>query len=130
MIIRYNPKLKNIARELRKSQNLSEVLLWNQLKGKKMKGYQFMRQKPIDEYIVDFYCGKLNLAIEIDGESHSARPDEDKARQQRLESLGIKFLRFNDLEVKNNMRNLLRAIKGVIEEIEKQPPVSPFSKGE
>jgi very-short-patch-repair endonuclease len=130
LIIRYNPKLKNIARELRKSGNLSEALLWNQLKGKKMKGYQFMRQKPVDEYIVDFFCGKLNLAIEIDGESHSARPDEDRDRQNKLESLGIRFLRFNDREVNKNMGNVLQAIEEIIEEIEKQPPVSPFSKGE
>ncbi len=67
MKIRYNPKLKALARELRKNSTLSEVLLWNHLKGGQMKGYQFMRQKPIDDYIVDFYCSKLTLIIEIDG---------------------------------------------------------------
>ena len=56
MKISYNPVLKQRARELRKQGVLSEALLWNQLKGRKLRGYQFMRQKPIGEYIVDFYC--------------------------------------------------------------------------
>jgi very-short-patch-repair endonuclease len=56
MKIYYDPKLKKLSRELRKSGNLSEVLLWEQLKAKKMRGYQFMRQKPIGNYIVDFFC--------------------------------------------------------------------------
>ena len=64
MKILYNPGLKQRARELRNQGILSEVLLWNQLKGRKIYGYQFMRQKPIGEYIVDFYCSKLKLVIE------------------------------------------------------------------
>jgi len=89
MKIYYNPKLKQLARELRKSGNLSEVLLWNQLKARKMKGYQFMRQKPIGDYIVDFFCSKLGLVIEIDGESHSSRRRADQWWQRKLESLGL-----------------------------------------
>jgi len=65
--IYYNPKLKERARELRNNSTLSEVILWKQLKSRQMHGYQFMRQKPIDNYIVDFFCSKLNLIIEIDG---------------------------------------------------------------
>ncbi|MEW6618406.1 MAG: DUF559 domain-containing protein, partial [bacterium] len=65
MKIHYNPKLKTYARELRKQGVLSEVLLWKYLRSRKMNGYQFMRQKPIGEYIVDFYCSKLKLVIEI-----------------------------------------------------------------
>ncbi|WKZ20402.1 MAG: DUF559 domain-containing protein [Candidatus Jettenia sp. CY-1] len=70
MRIYYNPKLKALSRELRKNSTLSEILLWNKLKARKMRGYQFMRQKPIDNYIADFYCSKLRLVIEIDGNSH------------------------------------------------------------
>ena len=66
MKIHYNPKLKYHARELRKKGVLSEVLLWNHLKGRKMRGCQFMRQKPVGDYIVDFYCNKLKLVIEIE----------------------------------------------------------------
>ena len=64
-----------------------------------MCGYDFHRQKPLDEYIVDFFCNELMLAIEIDGISHGGREKYDNKRQQRLESLGIRFLRFDDNDV-------------------------------
>lgn len=72
---------------------LSEVLLWQELKGKQMLGYDFDRQKPIDNYIVDFYCKTLKLAIEIDGQSHENEEVavNDTKRQKRLESLGVQF---------------------------------------
>ena len=130
MTVRYNPELKQRARDLRKQGVLSEVLLWNQLKGRKLRGYQFMRQKPIGAYIVDFYCSKLRLVIEIDGESHSDKFDYDMRRQQFLESMGLTVLRFNDTEVKKDMDNVMRAIGGWMADREEQPPVSPFSKGE
>ena len=128
--MRYNPELKQRARELRKQGVLSEVLLWDQLKGRKLRGYQFMRQKPIGAYIVDFYCSKLGLVIEIDGESHSGKFDYDMRRQQFLESIGLTVLRFNDTEVKKDMDNVMMAIGGWIADREEQPPLSPFSKGE
>jgi very-short-patch-repair endonuclease len=97
---------------------LSEVLLWNELKQKKMMGYDFDRQKPIDEYIVDFYCKDLMLAIEIDGDSHDHEEayKADIKRQKRIEEFGIKFLRFDDLEVKKDMLNVLRTIENWIEQ--------------
>ncbi|MBC8526215.1 MAG: DUF559 domain-containing protein [Candidatus Cloacimonetes bacterium] len=70
MKVYYNPKLKELARKPHKNMTLSEVLLWNQLKQKKMKCYDFHRQKPISNYIVDFFCPRLKLIIEIDGETH------------------------------------------------------------
>lgn len=130
MRIHYNPKLKALSRELRNNGTLSEVMLWNELKARRMRGYQFMRQKPIDEYIVDFYCSKLKLVIEIDGESHDGKFEKDMIRQQTLESLGLTVLRLNDLDVKRDMGNVLMAVEGWIEGFEKQPPVSPFAKGE
>ena len=69
-IILYNQDLKKLAGQLRKNMTLSEVLLWNELKQKKMLGYDFDRQRPIDNFIVDFYCKELQLAIEIDGDTH------------------------------------------------------------
>ncbi len=84
MRIYYNPKVKKLARELRNDSTLSEVLLWNQLKARKMRGYQFMRQKPIGEYIVDFFCSKLKLVIEIDGESHVDKYEQDKLDSRTL----------------------------------------------
>ena len=99
---------------------LSEVLLWNHLKQKKMKGYDFDRQRPIDNYITDFYCKDLMLAIEIDGKSHDIgdAPVKDEVRQKKLESLGVQFLRFDDREVKYDMNNVLLEIDGWIEEFE------------
>jgi len=130
MTVRYNPELKQRARELRKQGVLSEVLLWNQLKGRKLHRYQFMRQKPVGAYIVDFYCSKLGLVIEIDGESHSGKFDYDMRRQQFLESMGLAVLRFNDTEVKKDMDNVMMTIDGWIADRTEQPPLSPFSKGE
>lgn len=126
MKIYYNPKLKQLARNLRNDSTLSEVLLWNELKGRKMKGYQFLRQKPIGNFIVDFFCSKLNLIIEIDGASHDTEEayKADKNRQQELEKPGLHFLRFDDEEVKYDMLNVLRTIEYWIDyyDKKKQPP--------
>jgi len=113
-VIRYNPRLKELARELRKQSTLAEVLLWTQLKRRQLLGYRFLRQKPIDEYIVDFFCRELMLAIEVDGDSHNEKAEEDRQRQQRLESLGIRFLRFTDRDVKTNLRGVVLAIEAWI----------------
>ncbi|HUU30417.1 MAG TPA: DUF559 domain-containing protein [archaeon] len=111
MKVCYNPKLKELSRNLRKNSTLSEVLLWQRLKKKQMLGYDFHRQKPIDEYIVDFFCPRLRLVIEIDGESHAERSEEDLSRQQSLESLGFHFLRSGDSEVKQNLTGVLLTIE-------------------
>jgi very-short-patch-repair endonuclease len=113
--VRYDPKLKELAKRLRKNSTLSEVLLWKELKGKQMMGYDFHRQKPIGCYIIDFYCPELFLAIEIDGESHLMKQEEVRRRQQQLEQLGIRFLRFDDLEVKMQMEKVLNVIREWIE---------------
>ena len=89
MLIHYNPKLKQLARNLRNNSSISEIRFWNQVKGKQMKGYQFLRQKPIGNYIVDFFCSKLHLVIEIDGESHLGQEKADMKKQHYLESIGL-----------------------------------------
>ena len=109
-IIRYNPKLKELARQLRNQSTLAEVLLWRELKGKQVKGFDFHRQKPIDRFIVDFFCHELSLAIEIDGSSHDEKIEKDEERQQSLESLGVHFLRFTDNEVKRNLAGVVDTI--------------------
>jgi very-short-patch-repair endonuclease len=83
---------------------LSEVLLWNKLKWKQMLGHDIHRQKPIDEYVVDFFCPKLLLVIEIDGASH-------EGRQKEIERYGIAFLRFSDYEVNQNLNGVLECIR-------------------
>ena len=109
-IIPYEPHLKELARQLRNNSTLSEVLLWNHLKGTQMMGYDFHRQKPIDKYIVDFFCHELMLAIEIDGSSHDLKEEIDVYRQKRLESMGVRFLRFDDKDVRKNLGGVLCVI--------------------
>jgi very-short-patch-repair endonuclease len=119
-ILNYNPKLKELARKLRNNSTLAEILLWNYLKGKQMLGYDFHRQKPIDNYIVDFFCYELMLAIEIDGGSH-INTDDDIERQTRLESLGVRFLRFYDGDVKQNIGGVVLIIEEWIRENQPTP---------
>lgn len=118
-IILYNPKLKKLARELRKSSTLSEVLLWKAIKGKQL-GYEFHRQVPIDEYIVDFYCHELMLAIEIDGSVHFSEGAEkrDLQRQRKIESYGVFFLRFTDEDVREDLEDVVFTIQEWIRENE------------
>jgi len=115
-IIPYNPKLKELARKLRNDSTFTEIMLWNYLKGKQMRGYDFDRQRPIDNYIVDLYSKDLKLAIEIDGESHYGNEKRDKARDRRLKQLGITVLRFDDLEVRYNPDKVLKTIAKWIDE--------------
>ena len=110
MKIHYQPKLKSFSRVLRKSGTLAEVLLWKELKGKQLHGNRFLRQKPIAEYIVDFYCPTHKLAIKIDGGSHDVKMDKDSQRQKVLESFGVTFLRFTEMEVRINLDGVVRVI--------------------
>jgi len=115
-IIPYNPKLKQLARQLRNNSTLSEVILWKKIKNKVL-GVQFHRQVPINEFIVDFYCHELQLAIEIDGHSHDYKYDYDLTRQNILENLGVFFIRFTDLEVKQDINNVIRVLEIKIAEL-------------
>lgn len=115
-IIPYNPALKEKARRLRNNSTKSEILLWQFLKKKQMLGYDFHRQKPLDKYIVDFFCNELMLAIEIDGESHHGKEKYDANRQKQLEDLGIRFLRFEDTEIFYNLEEVLKTIENWIKE--------------
>ena len=81
-----------------------------------MCGYDFDRQKPIDNYIVDFYCKDLMLAIEIDGESHYGKEKKDEARDKRLNQLGVTVLRFDDLDVRYDLEKVLEKIEEWIKE--------------
>ncbi len=119
-IVPYDPKLKELARELRNNSTTSEIKLWKMLKGHQLFGYDFHRQRPIGKYIVDFYCSELMLAIEVDGLSHRGREKYDKCRQEELEKLGVSFLRFDDDEVFYNIEKVLNEIERWIKEKTKQ----------
>ena len=79
-----------------------------------------MRQKPIDKYIVDFYCSKLKLVIEVDGSSHNEKAAEDLKRQNELEKLGVVFLRLDDKSIKTQMHHVVRVIEDFILELEEK----------
>ncbi|MDW3209767.1 MAG: endonuclease domain-containing protein [Reichenbachiella sp.] len=117
-IIPYDNKLVPLARKLRNNMTLAEVLFWQEIKNKQL-GVRFSRQIPIDRFIVDFYCKDLLLAIEVDGDSHyhDDQPEKDKNRQMRLESLGIRFLRFDDLDIRTNIKWVLNEIYHVVQEL-------------
>lgn len=115
-LIPYNPTLKEKAPELRNNSTNTEILLWSFLKGRQLRGYDFHRQKPIDEYIVDFFCSELMLAIEIDGISHVSKEKYDSERQTKLEKLGVRFLRFDDDYVFYNCDSVIKTIEKWIDE--------------
>ena len=132
VIYPYNPKLKELARQLRNSSTLAEVLLWQQLKTKQLLGYDFHRQKPILNYIVDFFCHELTLAIEIDGISHDSASalTKDLHRQQEIESLGITFLRFTDDQIKHELEGVLIHIRTwILEQHTAKPTPNPSQEG-
>jgi very-short-patch-repair endonuclease len=91
----------------------AEVLLWIQLKNRKLLGQRVLRQYGVGPYVVDFYIPKLKLAIEVDGATHSTEEEMqyDRVRQQEIEALGIQFIRCTNLEVYHDMNHLLEKIK-------------------
>ena len=112
-IIPYNPYLKQFARNLRNNSTKSEIILWKYLKNKKMYGFDFHRQKPIDNYILDFFCYELMLGIELDGYSHQLEEviKKDQLKNKKMAALGIEVLRFSDKDVFNNINSVLRVIE-------------------
>ena len=127
-IIPYNKRLLPLAKKLRNNMTLGEILLWNEVKNKAL-GVRFSRQIPINEFIVDFYCKDLQLAIEVDGSSHyyDNQPEKDRVRQEKLESLGVRFLRFDDADVKNNISWVVKEIEYTVREM--QPTPGPSLEG-
>lgn len=115
-IIPYNPKLKEFARKLRNNSTFTEIMVWNYLKKKQLRGYDFDRQKPIDNFIVDFYRKDLQLAIEIDGESHYGNPEKDKRKDKRLNELVVTVLRFDDMDVVHQLDKVIDKIEKWIDD--------------
>ena len=122
-IIPYDHNLIEKARKLRKNSTFSERLMWRYLRNRQFQGLDFDRQKPIDKFIVDFYCSDLRLVIEVDGITHNDKLVEDLKRQKRLEALGLSVLRYNALEVINNMQGVLEDVRCWILENRKPSPI-------
>lgn len=118
---------------MRNNSTQAEIKLWMYLRNKKMNGYDFHRQKPIDEYILDFFCNELMLGIEVDGFTHlsdeTIRKDIEKER--RMNDLGITVLRFTDEEVLKQIQYVLTSIESSIKKQENQTNTPlPLSRGE
>ncbi len=115
MKIYYNTKLKERAKELRKNATFGERLLWKHLKNSQLLGCKFTRQKPIDNYIVDFYCSKLHLVIEIDGITHDGKQKYDLQRESILREIGLEIIRFDGHYVIKQIDGTLQVIADKIE---------------
>ena len=113
-----------LARQLRNNSTKSEIFLWRYLKGKQLQGYDFHRQKPLLNYIIDFYCWELQLAIELDGYSHyfeEIKRKDDK-KEEDLNKFGIQILRFSDKEVFEDITSVIAKIEAYILNFEKHTP--------
>ncbi|MDO8594480.1 MAG: DUF559 domain-containing protein [bacterium] len=110
MKLHYSHYLNKYAQNLRKAGNLTEVILWQELKSKKL-GVRFVRQRPIGNYIVDFYCYAFRLAIEIDGSTHDMKLEKDAEREKDMKMHGVRFLRFTDNEVRYNLAGVVTMIQ-------------------
>jgi len=121
-IIPYNPRLKELAKELRNNATKAERVLWKSLNGKQCFGYDFHRQKPLGNFIVDFFCQELMLVIEVDGISHNQESvrARDKEKEAFLNGLGITVIRFQDNNIYPENRDALAEIERYVIEYEKR----------
>lgn len=111
-----SPLIFENAKELRNNQTIAEHVLWSELRNKQLGGFRFKRQHPIQQFIADFYCHKLQLVIEVDGEIHNVNEnkEKDKIRTQELKQLGIQVIRFTNDEVLYDTENVIYKIKEII----------------
>lgn len=112
----YNKNLKQASRDLRNNMTDAEKLLWSRLRHKQILGLQFYRQKPILNFIVDFYCPSANLVIECDGGQHYTDEglEADRVRDEALGELGLIVLRFDNLQVLNEIDAVVERVFEVI----------------
>jgi len=116
-----NKEIKQKRQRLRNESPRAEQLLWLNLKGKQLHGFKFRRQYSIGPFIVDFYCPDLRLAIEVDGDSHFEEGAEeyDKIREKYIKKSDIKFLRFTNSDIYQNMEGVLEGICEMIFSLKK-----------
>jgi very-short-patch-repair endonuclease len=112
MKIKYQPYLKSYSQKLRKEMTDAERFLWRHIRMKQISNLQFYRQRPIGKHIVDFYCPNAKIIIELDGSQHFEQKnlENDKIRDAYLKNMGLKVLRFNDLEVLKNIEGVIGKI--------------------
>jgi len=117
-MLKYNSQLKTRARALRSNLTDAEQRLWNRLRGKQILGIQFYRQRPIGNYIVDFYAPTTRLVIEVDGAHHfdTAQASYDRRRSEYLENHGLKVLRFDDRQVLLELDSVVQVVFRTMDE--------------
>lgn len=113
MYIHNKKELKNLRKELRKNLTPAETKLWKYLQNSKLEGRKFRRQHSIGQYIIDFYCPKEKLAIELDGNIHfnPINQQYDLSRSEYLNSFGIKVIKFENKEIFENIEIVSEIIK-------------------
>ncbi len=134
LYIPYDSRLVEKARENRRRPTEAEKKMWYEvLSQKQFLPYKFLRQKPLDRFIVDFYCSELLMAIEIDGDSHASQIEYDCTRTERLGELGIQVIRYTNQEVLQNLESvgedLSERVGARKYELPGKPPSSPLSGG-
>jgi very-short-patch-repair endonuclease len=112
-------KLYQFARDLRKAQTLTEDILWQYLRGRKLDGLKFRRQHPLMEYVADFYCHEKKLVIELDGSVHDSKInlDYDQGRTNWLAELEVTVIRFRNEEVIYKMEFVINEIRNTIRKL-------------
>ncbi len=117
-----DPSTKAKRKELRRNSTPAEKALWSKLKGEKLYGYKFRRQHGVGKYILDFCCPELNLAIEVDGDSHfiDDGPERDVVRSRFIRSKGIRILRFTNADIRKNLEGVVITMQKAIEDIKKE----------
>jgi very-short-patch-repair endonuclease len=113
----YNKRLKPLSRELRSQMTDAELALWSKLRRKQLYNLQFYRQKPLGQFIVDFYCPSARLVIEIDGGQHytTEGTSRDALRDADLNNMGLNVLRFSNLDVLGNINGVIAEIVRYLE---------------
>ncbi len=111
-MLQYGRHLKKYSRRLRKEMTEAERVLWSRIRGKQLKGLQVYRQKPIGRFVVDFYCPKAKLVIEVDGGQHYTEElrAKDETRDRYMMTQGLRTLRFSDKEIFENLTGVLEEI--------------------
>jgi len=130
MIVLYKPTLKEAARDLRVNMTDTEKLIWAKIRGKKLFGVQFYRQKVLGPYIVDFYGPAVNMVIELDGIHHLKKEnrEQDQLRDGSLRELGMHIFRFSNSQVINHLPEVVASINLFIQE-SGYVKLSPLKKG-
>lgn len=120
---------KEKRRVLRNNVPVAESLLWARLRREQIAGLRFRRQVSIGAFVLDFYCSSVKLAIEIDGSSHDGADaqDYDLNRQAWIEQYGVRFLRFKNKEVQNEIETVLQSIETTAQQLRNEKTVRPPS---